>query len=491
MLCVLALSLCLSTGCSKSDSGNTKGTGDMDDIEISQNTRLDTTIEDLDGNTFVRIEADVIGGDTEEFPVVTLKKSSFTEADIKTYADNFFDNGKYHNRRYIDEYTSSDLDDIIDRYNNYKQDFINNKPLLISDEEYNEVISNADKVIEYYTNHKLTASDSVPLRCDTTYAPYDIQNDPICYTDGFGSKFGSNDNISEGYNYCILEGLHKGISYTLTFIQDEVIDVYCMEVKINDTDAKVWGDLTYNQIEGNSMDRQYDSSQAMAGKNQCKYTAEEAEAICQDIINVFNIEDMTPMSIIDVDIKGYDNPCILEYSTSRGVCGYDIAYGKTVNDKITNYDMSHVKYGLGNLISVGDDDTPIICEAAFETLVCRVMDSGIVSVEYGYPTVIEEVSTKNTPLLSFDEIEKIFEGEMIELYGGTSRSTIDNIVISKIQLGLCRITTQSLITDYTSVPKEYTLVPAWDFYIDDYQSLVTINAIDGSIINSYTGLVEK
>ena len=38
-----------------------------------------------------------------------------------------------------------------------------------------------------------------------------------------------------------------------------------------------------------------------------------------------------------------------------------------------------------------------------------------------------------------------------------------------------------------NAPDTYELVPVWDFFTDDFESLLTVNAIDGTIIDRNYG----
>lgn len=107
-----------------------------------------------------------------------------------------------------------------------------------------------------------------------------------------------------------------------------------------------------------------------------------------------------------------------------------------------------------------------------------------------------ETVTDNAELLPFKDIQQIFERQ-IKIAGAweNSSSLIDRqLKINKVRLGLCRIAMRNN-------PDEYIIVPVWDFFGESHEkypneeftenmyrhSYLTINAIDGSIIDRSLG----
>ena len=52
--------------------------------------------------------------------------------------------------------------------------------------------------------------------------------------------------------------------------------------------------------------------------------------------------------------------------------------------------------------------------------------------------------------------------------------------VNQIKLGYMRVRSKN-------APDTYELVPVWDFFTDDFESLLTVNAIDGTIIDRNYG----
>ena len=131
-------------------------------------------------------------------------------------------------------------------------------------------------------------------------------------------------------------------------------------------------------------------------------------------------------------------------------------------------------------------------------------DTGIIGFYWDSPSEVGEVVNPNVELKTIDEIIEIFKQQMTNKFAYIDDSTIVNIEINidEIKLGMMKIKEQST--------GRYIYVPVWDFYgysnntydsssqyildeeskyeIDEFgYSYLTINAIDGSIIDRSLG----
>lgn len=136
----------------------------------------------------------------------------------------------------------------------------------------------------------------------------------------------------------------------------------------------------------------------------------------------------------------------------------------------------------------GDDyvkkDWPIECVEV------RINDSGIVGFDYNAPLEVTETVVNESNMKSFDEIKNSFE-KMILVTNAQEDSELESGVtvgINRVVLGYARI---SEADSYDTG----LMVPVWDFVgkmTDGYGrefsgSVMTINAIDGSIIDRSLG----
>lgn len=144
-----------------------------------------------------------------------------------------------------------------------------------------------------------------------------------------------------------------------------------------------------------------------------------------------------------------------------------------------------------------DHDSTLI-PWSYERCEVVVGSRGIEKVEIYNPYNVEEVQTKNVKLMDFDSIIKIYE-QMMEITNADMMDYYNKVVYhtKKIKLGYSRI------YDPTVNSKTGILVPVWDFFggydsesveytskdsgEHSNQSFLTINAIDGTIINRELG----
>ena len=147
--------------------------------------------------------------------------------------------------------------------------------------------------------------------------------------------------------------------------------------------------------------------------------------------------------------------------------------------------------------SLEDMDSTLI-PWSYERCEVIVGDDGIQKVEIYNPYHIDEVQTENVKLMDFDSIVKIYE-QMMEVSNAdiTKFEAQRTYHINKITLGYSRIY-EPVVDNRSGI-----IVPVWDFFggidseIDGHheknngehsrQSFMTINAIDGTVIDRGLG----
>ena len=117
-------------------------------------------------------------------------------------------------------------------------------------------------------------------------------------------------------------------------------------------------------------------------------------------------------------------------------------------------------------------------------------DSGVVGFYWTAPYDVQEAMTEDSALLPFSDVMDVFE----KMYVVTNDGTSMDVTVTDVRLGYVRVRMQDK-------RNEAMLVPAWDFFGDCVaheagetytvgdasRSLLTINAIDGSIIDRAAG----
>ena len=172
--------------------------------------------------------------------------------------------------------------------------------------------------------------------------------------------------------------------------------------------------------------------------------------------------------------------------------GYRIDYARTIN-------------GVPVTQTIADggalEDMDSTMETwSYESLCFYVDKDGIESMTYSNPYTIGNIKTENLNLLSFSEIMKIYEKMMVVTNADNMQYENSRVYnIDRIVLGYARIYEPS--TDaHTGI-----LIPVWDFFgsmtseseyngetesntsKDPNESFLTINAVDGSIIDRNLG----
>lgn len=222
-------------------------------------------------------------------------------------------------------------------------------------------------------------------------------------------------------------------------------------------------------------------------------TLEEAQAVAEEKVAALGFTDMQ-LRYWDYGVFIVDYASIKDDVADSQVedYGYILHYTRTINGIPITYTRD-----LGGGLESMDSDMETW---SYETLDIVVTQNGIDRVDLYNRYDIGEVKTENLNLLPFDEIIQIFE-KMIQIENANVGEYAESrkLDINKITFGYSRI------YEPASSSQTGVLVPVWDFFgpatteykledgtVDSYQSdeffsQMTINAIDGSIIDRALG----
>ncbi len=209
-------------------------------------------------------------------------------------------------------------------------------------------------------------------------------------------------------------------------------------------------------------------------------TEAEARAMCDAVVKALDIPNMTLYAAAKKYGGGKEAPrCCWELQYTRNIGGVPVAY--------TGY-------------SVGLPDLPAGASAAeavyiapwdYEKLNFYVNDGGIVGMNWQSPCQLTDTVTEDAALMDFADVADIFQKMFTVKYDGQDM----DVTVSAIRLSYMRVSEQD---------KSYTglLVPVWDFYgsqtwtlgdgepytfYDPDMSLLTINAVDGTVVDRSLG----
>ncbi len=479
------LSLCTFTGC-------TTETNDIPETATgdSGTTHIEEEITNGEGNTIAKINADVTLTQYDSYCVATTKKYEFNNSNIKNISDLLFDNSTYYRKLNYQEYSIDMLNDEIEK-----------ATLSIQDAEqlYNDGTLDYDSYwgIDFTNTHYIDELNDLLLT-----APLEANNKPVYEIADNSYTYPSyyiDENGDEQVSYitnpdtsCRLEGTYNDIPCTLYFyISPDAFHNEIMGVTIDRENEKAWKDYTYNQINLDIDKYKNFVSVNPDIDNQCVYSSSQAVDICNEFLDSLNISDMAPMDIQNLSVNAYNiSTTGIHYGASidNGYCGYKIYYGKSINSINANFSL----YATGSFDYMTTPDERDL--TGHESIIFTVMDSGIISMQYYNPNVIEDITSTDTPILDFDTIMEFADSYFLDTFlDEKERSNrVSPFSISKIEFGLERIIDER---DDTT----YTLVPVWDFYEDNTSGssdsyltpVLTINAIDGSRINLFTSQTVK
>ena len=201
-------------------------------------------------------------------------------------------------------------------------------------------------------------------------------------------------------------------------------------------------------------------------------TAEQAQTQCDSLAQALGIDGMSCRSFRKV----YSQP-------QPGVperCCWGLRYTRSLGGiPITYTDDAWVAVAM---TPGGSYQAPW----PYETLLFYVTDDGIVGLKWLSPYELGGAVTEDSALMPFPDVMDIFE----KMYIVANASASQRVTVTDIRLGYVRVLKQ----DETGVG---LLVPAWDFFgtvADENEnftrpdhSFLTINAVDGSIIDRATG----
>ena len=208
-------------------------------------------------------------------------------------------------------------------------------------------------------------------------------------------------------------------------------------------------------------------------------TQKQAQALCEPVVEALGMADMRLYSAVKKYGGGPNAPrCCWELEYTRCLEGIPIAYSSVEPGYIGTYEGDPENFEFK---PPWDN----------EKLMFLVNDEGIVGMKWNCPYTIQETVTEDAALLPFDDIMDIFEKMfVVENDGKSLDATVDSV-----RLSYMRVSEQN---------KSYTglLVPVWDFYgteqrhmdngesytsRDPDRSLMTINAVDGTVIDRAMG----
>lgn len=234
----------------------------------------------------------------------------------------------------------------------------------------------------------------------------------------------------------------------------------------------------------------------------------DAQEIAENAISRIGIDNMklsdACMGIMaDNSPKGEDyNKTVLDWSQC-----YVFYFTRDVQGIGTTYEEETPLFGMSQYVPSDENQNIMIQPYEPEMIKISIDDSGIIEFVWQSPLTVTKTLSENVELLPFDKIQDIFKKQIVIKGAWTGEPGVINqrYNITKITLGMMRV-------QQKDNPNSYLMVPVWDFFgsytrkysepqeggyqLDENNeyteeifghSYMTINAIDGSIIDRGLG----
>lgn len=420
--------------------------------------RMKLSTKDASGTVTVNADAEVLVPKANEIPTVRIKKHAFTQQEADKILQ-FFVGNKDFNNRYQAGYDAD-----VERLIKFKAELAKEKDPA----KRAELQASIDK----FESAGIKVTEPQPVQpAARTFAPSSADGD---YIKGVFSD-GTNDYYLQINNNSLQDGCRV---------------LYTREQKGY---AKKEGTYYY-EWEKEYMSKSGLDAGAVA-RMKLSLTGEGAQQKAKEVLTAMGLDSMVLSTCEEVwggtSLEG-------GIAQSQGRHAYQLEYVRSVNGvPITRADNDI----SANLMVDGEKANEKVAAGwPCERLHFIIDDTGIAEFIWQSPYEISETVTKSSAVKPFSEIQNVFS-KMILITNayqgeGDRKLTMD---ISKARLGLMRITEKNNIDTCL-------LVPVWDFFgtaaysytgangqkqtgkdPNIFISRLTVNAIDGSVINRSMG----
>lgn len=428
------------------------------------------SFDGYNGDLTVNADAIVTVPDSDDISVMRVSKHCFTQEEADKMIDVFLQGATLYE---IDlSLTREEIQEKLVTYYAMRDGAI---PINMDGENPDDV-EKLEQIIEYYESLLADAPETNELIAATTtfHAPATLINPDAQVIDGTAAV-----NGKVAYLY-----INNGF-----FNENDIEATY--------VNATTQMDGNYNSSHYTLLSRK-DTAEAQIPES-FTMTEAEAQSVAEDILAQLGIADMAcagiRFAVMSDEIPGGNavadagkEAALSPEQLANGKWAYSLQYQRAVNGipvTLTRED--------GNSV---EEENSVSVPWPYERLELIVDETGVVYFHYLSPYAIRETVTENASLLDFSEIISVFEKMLPITYGYLDEEgTADelHVKITEVRLGLMRITEQNS-------RDSGLLIPVWDFfgtttvipdegesYTNEINTLLTINAIDGSVIDRSLG----
>lgn len=408
---------------------------------------------DIDGSN-ISVRANISRKANAKYPKVKVSLKEYTEDDIKQIADSFFDEGKYE--MYLDPSQGNENYALNreHRLQAYLSEYMGNEPEWINDERI--------MLGDFVENYKEYNND-ISIN-------YDVENDIKYYTMNDNNIMGL-----AGIEYCYLEGKRNGELYKMKFAKkDGRMYVECYKPVLSENTKIVGSESSVNDMDIDSFKED---------SNLMSY--DDAEKQAYDVIKQFGFDgydvyDVSTTIYVKQGISINDSDIVDEGGFDKAFKFY---FARNYAGEYKEYTMENAHYGGDLQGALIDDDSgwsaPYSKHNDEECITVIISESGFCELQIMNPMNLDEVMEEESKLLDIEEINNIARTRIAER---DFETLVNEIEVTDIKLGYGQIYKDGKIM----------MVPVWNYmYIPMGElgnislfprSLITTNAIDGSII---------
>lgn len=486
------LSICILAGCQKTpedaivkekgassikkyQSTETKETSLRETIKAPERYTNKATYEN--GVLVIDTDAEVILPEVSSMNTYEVSAKEVNQDLIDSVTEAFFEGGKFYSGFTYYDMTKADYQEDITRLKKYKAEGNMDPYEMGINEETGELFFNIDEMI---------ARDEENMKT----APEEATKEEVKPSFGLEHWEGKGEEAIKQVDEDSFSGVaetEQGIyDYKINYTLAPDIDIKISKNREDLRDPKEFSTWMEGEYVRGSEGDSYNKLSEDFLKEKAGLSYEEAEKLAREKVDKLGW---------DLDVYGWDYAVykegegeVTEDSILDG--GYLFHFTKILDDVPITYTAS---YGGGL-----EDMDSTLEPWSYERCDVIVGEDGIQKVEIYNPYEVGKVQTENVKLMDFDSIIKIYE-QMMEVSNADIAEFEKNRTfhIKKITLGYSRIYDPNTDND-TGL-----LVPVWDFFggfdtemdgvtekrsgVYSTQSHMTINAIDGTIIDRELG----
>lgn len=451
--------------------------------------RFTGSAQDAAGRFTAEMDAAIVLPDANDIPIVRVQAQPFDHGTVEKIKDYFFDDGPFYDPEALYEETKPELVEILAKLKARKAELEGKgmKPMHPELEAGEEVTEETGNQNDHSETVQMSASNILDMVNESIQfiqkkLPSALeQKNLIEVPDNWQS-------LGESREYKYVSQLNP-VGGMRTLNVGCALDEELYVANRKDFDPS-YG-FYFSEDEWNSINNSDMYASEIAEAQQLSYPSismDQARKIADDFLKQIGIEGFVcerNQKVIGGSGQTYGD------DVRRGnlLKGYQLQYVRMVSDVPVTYTDDESAWGDQNGQS-------FFCWY-YERITFVIDDSGIAEFQWQAPYTLQDTVADGVAMLPFSDIATIFKDKIVTINAWMDVKSLD-MTVTEARLGLMRVIEQN-------GTKTGLLIPVWDFfgsttqtvvqdgkeYVDTYtsatRSLLTINAIDGAVIDRQKG----